>query len=565
VAAYFDGSVPGRLARDRVPGAVVSVVSGGRTVFANGYGGLSASRSLMRIASITKLFTFTAVMQQVEAGRLDLDADVNRYLTAFKVPATYPRPVTLRDLMDHTAGFEDQIIGTGARAAADVPPLGEYLAAHMPARIRPPGEVSGYSNYGAALAGYIVSQVTGEPWDQYVQHHILDPLGMAHTTATEPVPAALAGDLAPSYNTDVTPSRRVPFEFDRLTPDGAVSTTAGDMARFMDAHLHPGTILSPATTALMHERSFAADPRLNGYAHGFMERTINGHRALAHDGSWEGFLSVLTLVPGCDLGLFLSVNGTSGVDAATDLMDGFFDRFAPAVPAAGEVSTSAAPSLPRAGFYEPARHNESTVEHLLVLLGSARLTVGGDGTVHFKGADWTPRDDGLYHKVGGTDRLSFRRGTRGERYVVTDGPSYQLLDRTETLPFNLVLLLAFAVAALSALAVPLKWRRAGPAWRWARALTGGSAVLGLGFLVGLGAMLSGDTSGYLYGAPASFRLLLAVPLIVFVAATAGAAGTVLGWRGAGVVARVHQVVLLGGLAAFGWFVWQWNLVGWWMA
>ncbi len=577
VSGYIDGTLPAALARNRVPGAVVSVVSLGRTVFEKGYGyadledrvPFDPSRSLVRIASITKLFTWTAVMQQVEAGRLDLSADVNRYLTAFTVPATYPQPVTLLDLMDHNAGFEDRVTGTGARAAADVPPLGRYLAANMPARIRPPGQVSGYSNYGAALAGYIVSQVSGQPYDRYVSQHILQPLGMAHTTATEPVPAPLAGDLARSYDSDTTPPRRVPFEFDPMTPDGAVSTTADDMARFMTAHLSGGGgILSPATTALMHQRSFSADPRLNGYAHGFMERTIDGHRVLAHDGSWEGFLSALFLVPDCDLGLFVSTNGTGAIDPVTQMTQGFFDRFTPGPADLSTSDTGARAVPPRPGFYAPARHNESTVEKILVLLGPARLTVAADGTVHFKGSAWVPRGDGLYHETGGTDRLA----SHG-RYVVTDGPTYQLLDRTETPPFNLLVLLGFAVTALSALAVPVAagWRRLrhrtapSGAWRWARALTATAGALGIGFLAGLVATLAGDTGDFLYGAPLRFQLLLAVPVVALFAAAAGAAATVVGWRGAGVAAQVHQVCLLAGLVALAWFLWQWNLIGWWSA
>ena len=250
VAEYFDAAVPGKLDRDHVPGAVVSVVAGGETVFAQGYGladvehgtPMSATGSLVRIASVTKLFTWTAVMQQVEAGRLDLDADVNTYLD-FTVPATFPAPVTLRTLMNHTAGFEDHIVGTGARTAEDVPPLRDYLAANMPRRIYPPGVVPAYSNYGAGLAGYIVSRVSGEPYDEYVQRHLLDPLGMAHSTATEPVPAALASGLARSYDSDT--GATVPFTFDRMPPDGSMSTTAADMARFAAAHLgHGPAILS---------------------------------------------------------------------------------------------------------------------------------------------------------------------------------------------------------------------------------------------------------------------------------------------------------------------------------
>jgi CubicO group peptidase (beta-lactamase class C family) len=588
---YFDNAVPQLLQRYRIPGAVVSVASAGSTAFAKGYGmadvehgvPFRAAGSLVRIASISKLFTWTAVMQQVEAGRLDLDADVNRYLKGFQIPATFPQPVTLKDLMDHTAGFEDFSIGTAADSAADVPPLDDYLATHMPARIRPPGEIGAYSNYGAALAGYIVAQVSGEPYDVYVQRHLLDPLGMTHTTATEPVPARLAAELARSYDSATKPPRPIPFMFDPMTPDGSVTTTATDMADFMNAQLHGGQfggagILTPATTALMHQRSFAADPRLDGYAHGFMDRTVDGHRVLMHDGGWEGFRSAMILVPGCDVGLFVSMNGTGGDDAAAGFVQGFFDRFAPAAAtpdsaAESTVDTRATLSMPQAGFYEPTRHNESTVEKLPNLLGPLRLTVGADGTVHFAGKNWAPQGNGLYRVVDGTDRLVFLAGADGRRYVATDGPAYQLMSRDETLPFNLVVLLVVVLPVLGMLALPVVWllrrltgrsRTSTATWRAARALAAGAGVLGVGFLVGLTATLLGNTDEFQYHVPLSFRLLLAVPVVVIVAAVAAAVLTVRSWRGsgAGIIARAHQVTLFTGIVALAWFLWQWNLIGW---
>ena len=579
LADFFDRELPSRLRRDRVPGAVVSVVSGRDTVFAKGYGeadaehgvAFSPSRSLVRIASITKLFTWTAVMQQVAAGRLDLDADVNRYLTAFKVPATFPRPVTLRDLMDHTAGFEERIIATAARTAADMPSLEKFLADDMPARIRPPGEVSAYSNYGAALAGYIVGQVSGESYEDYVRRHLLDPLGMTHSTAAQPVPAGLAGDLAGSVDSDEL--TRIPFEFDTLPPDGSISATADDMARFMIAHLHPGGgILTDAAAEQMHARSFAADPRLGGFAHGFMDRTMNGHRVLMHDGSWEGFESALVLVPDCDLGLFVSANGTGGIESVGDLMPTFFDRFAPEQEApAPATAGSSSVTGPRAGFYKPARHNESTIEKLNTLLGPARLTVGEDGVVHFKGKDWTPHGGGVYQPADGSDRLVFL-DKDGRRYVATDGPTYQLMGPAETLPTNLVVLLVFAVPALTALAVPVaalvrRLRRrpvtTSRTWRLGRGLAAGAAGLGVAFLVGLTAVVLGESGEFLYGVPTDFRFLLAVPILVLAAAAGALACTIRGWRGgAGVLARIHQVALLAGTGALVWFLWQWNLIGW---
>jgi len=269
VAGYLDTAMPRLLSEHRVPGAVVSVVSSGQTVFAKGYGvadtargtPFDASGTLVQVGSVTKLFTWTAVMQQVEAGRLDLHADVNRYLKGFQLPATFPEPVTLLDLMDHTAGFEDSTIGSYARTAADVPPLRDYLASHVPARIRPPGQISAYSNYGAGLAGYIVAQVSGEPYDEYVRRHLLDPLGMSRSTVSQPVPAALAGDLAQSYDSDADPPAPIPLRYDNTPPDGALSTTAMDMANFMTAELDGGARQRSAGAGTKHERPEAAQRR----------------------------------------------------------------------------------------------------------------------------------------------------------------------------------------------------------------------------------------------------------------------------------------------------------------
>ena len=138
-----------------------------------------ADETLFRIASTSKLFTATAVMQLVEQGKVDLDTDVNDYLKDVKVPDTYPgRPVTLRGLLTHTAGFEEHFTGSEARTAAEVVPLGKYLAEDMPARVRPPGEITSYSNYGMALAGHVVEEVSGESFDRYVKENIFNPLGM---------------------------------------------------------------------------------------------------------------------------------------------------------------------------------------------------------------------------------------------------------------------------------------------------------------------------------------------------------------------------------------------------
>jgi hypothetical protein len=278
------------------------------------------------------------------------------------------------------------------------------------------------------------------------------------------------------------------------------------------------------------------------------------------------------MVPDCDLGMFVSANGTGGIDSVGDLLPKFFDRFAPKQDAPGTTTGSPSVTGPQAGFYMPARHNKSTIEKVNTLLGPVRLSVGDDGVVHFKGKDWTSRGHGVYEPADGSDRLVFLDGTDGRRYVATDGPAYQLMSSDETLPVNLVVLLVFAVAALTALAVPIaalvrRLRRrpvtTSRTWRLGRGLAAGAAGLGVVFLLGLTAVVLGESGEFLYGVPTNFRLLLAVPIVILAAAAGAIACTIRGWRGgAGVLARIHQVTLLAGTAALVWFLWQWNLIGW---
>nr|BFE84354.1 hypothetical protein GCM10020093_069550 [Planobispora longispora] len=181
VGELVDEHVTSVMAEEKIPGATVTVVAGGREVVDKGYGWADVERRLpvdpertrFLIGSETKLFTAQAALQLVHAGKLDLDADVNSYLTTFKISDTYPgRPVTLRHLLTHTAGFdEDHVLGSGS----NVRPLGEALAATQPARLRPPGTGVTYNNYGVALAGYLVETVSGMPFEKYVEKNVFAP------------------------------------------------------------------------------------------------------------------------------------------------------------------------------------------------------------------------------------------------------------------------------------------------------------------------------------------------------------------------------------------------------
>ena len=589
---FFDTAVPQGLERHQVPGATVAVVRDGRVVFSAGYGmadiergaAFDADTSTVRIASISKLFTWTAVMQLVEDGLLDLGRDVNAYLDAFQIPDTFPEPITLDDLMAHTAGFEERGIGIAARDKADVPPLGEYLAAHLPARVRPPGVIPAYSNHGAALAGHIVAEVAGMPYEQYIDDHILQPLDMRHATAWEPVPEHLAGAQARSYEHTGGAYEPVPFVYDILVPDGSVSASAVDMAHFMIAHLQDGRfedtrILAAPTARLMHAQSFTATPAVSGWAHGFKERTFNGRRVLMHDGSWEAFQSGLLLVPEEDLGVFISYNAIGGIAAMTELIPAFFDRFLPPEPAPAAAAATPGP-VPLderiEGRYRSTRSASTTIEKVLTLVDSSGAGVTGDGTLRFGGREWSAIAPSVYQEVDGTDRLAAVPSDDGSTvYLATDTAAYEKLAWHETIRFNLVVLAVFLVSAVTVLvgrpvAVLAGRRRARPGaplsrpWRTARRLTTAASAAGAFFVVMFAITLLGDTSEFLYGAPLRFRALMLVPVLFIGLVAATIVMTVRAQRAepAGLLTRVHQVTAVVGMLALVWFLQQWNMIGW---
>ena len=206
VESFIDKMIQEKMKEQQIPNATVSVVRNGKVIFEKGYGyanledqtRIEAEKTMFRMGSVSKLFTWTAVMQLVERGMLDLDTDVNEYLD-FEIPSKLEEsdqgdtePITLHHLMTHTPGFEDYADSIFRLSADKKPSLDEYVRQYMPARVFPPGEVMAYSNYGTALAGYVVEQVSGMPFPEYVEKNVYQPLGMKHSTFRQPIPERLS-------------------------------------------------------------------------------------------------------------------------------------------------------------------------------------------------------------------------------------------------------------------------------------------------------------------------------------------------------------------------------------
>lgn len=392
VNAWLDGFLPYSLDAGGIAGAVVVVVKDGGVLTARGYGysdmkartPVDPARTLFRPGSISKLFTWTAVMQQVQAGKLDLDKDINAYLD-FRIPDAYGKPITLRHLMTHTAGFEETAKYLIVEKAGENKSLGEILKRWVPARIYAPGAMPAYSNYGASLAGYIVARVSGEKFEDYVQRHIFNPLDMKRSSFAQPLPPHLAPLLSKGY--DVASQDPKPFEIIGMAPAGALSSTGEDMARFMLAFLdNRGALISPETRAKMFADVNRPIPGLPAMALGFYHEDRNGEVIVGHGGDTNWFHSDLHLIVDKDVGLYISFN-SAGKEAAAHvirarLFEQFMDRYFPdTAPAPKTVATAKAHGQQLVGHYLSSRASETNWLRFVGLLGEVAVTLNSDDTI----------------------------------------------------------------------------------------------------------------------------------------------------------------------------------------
>jgi CubicO group peptidase (beta-lactamase class C family) len=548
LAAFFDGLVPHALSRAGIPGAAVAIVKDGQILFARGYGyadlaerrPVQADATLFRQGSVSKLFTWTAVMQLIEQGKLELDADVNRYLD-FKIPATRGRAITLQHLLTHTAGFEDMAASVAYPSANQLVPLGQHLRTHIPERIFAPGERIAYSNYGNALAGYIVERVSGEPFADYVRKHILEPLGMSRSTFEQPLPQALVPMMAHGYES-ISKSEPEPFAYVQIAPAGALSATVTDMAHFAIAHLQggrfgDGRILREETVDLMHARHYEVAPGTPGFAFGFWEARRNGWRMLGHSGDVGSFHTNLYLVPEAGYGIVTQLNGTGeygrkrGSDIVrSEIIEAFMDRYLPGeIAAQPTIATQRADAERVVGYYRSTRRNESMTKFMAVVQDDDEITALPDGTIEISTRlqasgvpkRWREVAPLSYRDINGESLLSFVTDRQGRvRYWVSDDyPPAMVFERLDGLrgmgllkPLFLLSCVTVVVTAVSGL-VSLVRRRAkvnatsdGKAlkgWALARSAYGVQVLVLLAWamfvVTDLGGYANGGSIGPLYG------------------------------------------------------------------
>lgn len=597
--AFLDALVPNELAHGNIAGAVITVVKDGGVLLSRGYGYSDVARkipvfpdsTLFRIASISKTFNATAVMQLVEQRKLDLDADIQRYLD-FELPKDYPEPITLRHLLTHTAGFEESIKELVPPPGKTSVPLGELMKRTTPRQIYRPGTVTSYSNYGADLAGYIVERVSGEPFAEYIDRHILAPLGMRHSSFAEPLPPELARQVSKEYA--VATDSAKPFEVIQGEPSGNGSSTGMDMARYMIAHLQLGRldsvrILAESTARYMATTQFRTHPSVPGMAVGFFEEARDGYRMIGHGGDLSRFHSHMTLLLDEGVGLFISVNsaGRGGglLGIRETVIDAFMHRYFPSkAPAVTAPANALAMAKRVAGPYTFSRRGETTRFRVAMLTLPLTVVANPDGSIQIpiltgtngQPIRWSPIEPMVYQADAGGMRLGFVTDSGGNvtHAALLGGHELRRVSRADSTGFNYWLIgtcLAIMAATL------LLWPAAGmirrrydlplpddglsPRFRGITRLT---ALVAIGLIVGFAGFFAMGMAGkfkvnaHIDPVLRGF-LVLGVLSVLGTVACVGAA-LVSFVRGTNRLSQLKYAALALACVGFTWFILHWNVL-----
>jgi len=597
---FLDGLMPLQLEHADIAGAVVAVVKDGKLLFAKGYGysdfekkvPVSPENTLFRPGSISKLFTWTSVMQLVEQGKLDLDRDVNTYID-FKVPATFGKPTTLRDIMTHRPGLEETIKDLFVGAEKDMRPIAQYLPSHLPKQIYPPGTIPAYSNYATTVAAYVVERVSGEPFDDYVEAHVIKPLGMAHATFRQPLPDTLKPLMSNGYQ--LASGGAKTFEFVQVAPAGSLSASAESMTHFMIAHLQNGRygsvqILKPETAVQMHQRQEGWPASMNAMALGFYEELRNGQRIIGHGGDTQWFHSDLHLLLDANVGFFVSYNsaGKDEVSPRGTLFSKFMDRYFPG-PGGNEsaLSSAAQDAKSVAGLYKISRRFETNILAVTTVLGEAKVAADPkDNTIYidqfFKDPNGQPKHfrevaPMVFRAVNGTEKLDFVKDKDGHWLLYLDYP-FMLFQEVDGIldnkVFNYIVIgCSVAVIVLTLLFWPVAailrkhyqkpltlTDRARRLRTWAHVV----CFVIVAFLVGLGLLLNGleKPGGLGSGGDFKIHLLQLVGVLsglgalfaIYNAAASLRDAEQWGWY------KFWNVLLAASCVGFFWFIFHWNLL-----
>ncbi len=597
--AFADGAIASSMQDLDPTAAFLSVVRGDEEIVkaygvANIAKGQRADTStLFRVGSISKTFTWLSVMILIDEGKLDPNANVNRYLKSFQIPDAFDKPLTMNDLMAQRSGFEES--NPWFFSSDPDEGLAEILARTIPERVAAPGERTAYTNWGSALAALIVQEVADEPYDRFVRRRILDPLGMTSTTLRDPVSVMprpynrpdLDARMATPYRLKGgLPEAQRYLGFEPAHPMGSAALDARDAATYMRALLdgtqHPGgRLISAQTWNAYQTRLFTDRIGADDFVGGFLHEEIAGHAAFGHQGGSQ-FSASMKLIPELDMGVFIAVNSRTGLGdgraLARQLVLRAEGRTFDALSLPAPIDTDSAMEL--VGTYSPNRRTFSKGERFANLGTDTVITANEDGSVVMaRGNDRTryvPVGNDIWLDTRG-ERIKAYRDETGKVFRLS-GWSIETVDRMGVLQSTASFYWTFGLAVLLSMTTLLgewfRWGRSiavrplGQKLRWLPVTVAGIWLLLALSVVWLTLVIAGVSvtdfqAGELSWPPPAAQVVLSLSVLAAISCGLQLLALVPVWLASGwslwrrIYLTVYTAVLVLAVLA----MWHWNMIG----
>ena len=542
INSWIDSKFELALNSKGIVGATIVLVQGDSIIHKGGYGienittksSINPDNSVFTVASISKTFVATAIMQLYEQGKVELDIDVNSYLTSLQIQYPFGKPVTLRHLLTHTGGFDERNLAVKVHTKEELISLKEHLQTRMPPQIRAAGEAFDYSNYGYALLGLVVENVSGSPFTDYVSTHITEPLqmelsGFDHNAKAE-------SQMVTSYlqkNGSLTGYGKY---YSLNYPAGGFHSTALDMSHYLRMYLNDGAfqnrqILQPSTIETMWKDVYQNQKEsYNGWGLGYEMYTWRGKKIMGHGGDILGFATDMRFIPEDDIGIYMAFNSSSIPGSVSkqflesfwyQLRQKMYPDLAITKVKVPERGTSSLSLEEYEGTYRFTRYAQTTLDKLAVFIGFApEIQIKKESDllriIEWDVAFYSVKDDSFY----APDRerfVSFGKNHEGEisYFFNSSLESYHKLRWYETVQFQMTIIgivLFISIVVIIRFLV-LFFRKTQP-----QRITKLHALIAVLILLFLGvvgySMATTDPQEFLYGVPDTIEWALYLPFII---------------------------------------------------
>lgn len=462
---FMDDFFKKNIEKYNLPGAAVVVVKDGEEILKKGYGYsnldekkvINPDETLFPAASVSKLFTATAIMQLVEQGKIDLNENVEKYIAPYKIENKFVGKVTCRNLLTHTSGVDEASeINGNTRDKNNIKSQEYYFDNHKIIVTREPDTVSRYSNQGYNILGYIIEKVSGMSYEQYINDNILYPLKMNNSLVR------LDNDnLAKGYEMSEKSYTLVPLAYQYTSGSSGILATVKDMENFMLAHLNNGEfqgnrIMNVETSKLMQSKQFANDNIFSGMGYGFIRSNRNGQEIIKHEGALPGYTTTMFLIPKQNLGIYVATNSLNPVPF--NIEEEFLDKFYT------ENSNEYKDTIPKnyknyskySGIYRNydgiSKSNIMKIGYLFDPTMDMEIVDNKDGTLSLK--EYTnakernvtklvETDDGVFAREDGKGKFAFRLNKKGQVIYAFNDVShnaYEKINLYQGRELNIVLL-----------------------------------------------------------------------------------------------------------------------------